>query len=143
MCHIGNVRCYCILHAGHFGGRYKFLKSTFYGSVLPCPPYHRTPKPPPEASPEAQSSPLGSSAEDSNDDDDDVVCLEDNDSDLDVVQVIPAKQAKTDAAELNSPVPDPAVGVSKESKRPRPDPTALDFPVLVAGRPLILQRPPR
>ncbi|CAN8030076.1 unnamed protein product [Ixodes persulcatus] len=120
---------------------YAHLLRAGYVVLLP----RRTPKQPAEASPEAQSSPLGSSAEDSDDDDDDddVVCLEDNDSDLDVVQVIPAKQAKTDAAELNSPVPDPAVGASKESKHLRPDPTTLDFPVLVAGRPLILQRPPR
>ncbi|KAG0425872.1 hypothetical protein HPB47_026982 [Ixodes persulcatus] len=95
---------------------YAHLLRAGYVVLLP----RRTPKPPPEASPEAQSSPLGSSAEDSDDDDDDVVCHEDNDSVLDVVPVIPAKQAKTDAAELNSSVPDPAVGVSKESKRLRP-----------------------
>ncbi|KAG0410638.1 hypothetical protein HPB47_012244 [Ixodes persulcatus] len=48
---------------------------------------------------------------------DDVVCHEDNDSVLDVVPVIPAKQAKTDAAELNSSVPDPAVGATDRPPR--------------------------
>ncbi|CAN8024953.1 unnamed protein product [Ixodes persulcatus] len=70
---------------------YAHLLRAGYVVLLP----RRTPKPPPEASPEAQN----------------------NDSVLDVVPVIPAKKAKTDAAELNSSVPDPAVGVGH---RPAP-----------------------
>ncbi|CAN8002450.1 unnamed protein product [Ixodes hexagonus] len=85
-----------------------------------------------------------SSDDDDDDDDDDVVCLEDDndDSDVDVVQVIPAKQAKMDAPAPDSPTSDPAEA-SQGSDRPRPNQGALDFPVLVAGRPIILQRPPR
>ncbi|CAN8001666.1 unnamed protein product [Ixodes pacificus] len=73
---------------------YAHLLRAGYMVLLP----RRTPRPPPEGSPEAQN----------------------NDSDLDGAQVIPAKQAKTDAAELNSSVPDPAVGVPNRGHRPAP-----------------------
>ncbi|EEC14401.1 hypothetical protein IscW_ISCW010451 [Ixodes scapularis] len=70
---------------------YAHLLGAGYVVLLP----RTTPKPPPEPSPEAQN----------------------NDSNQNVVQVIPVKQAKTGAAQLNSSVPDPAVGVGH---RPAP-----------------------
>lgn len=74
--------------------------------------------------------------------DDDVVCLDDSDdSDISVVEVIPAKFPKLDPSITITPATSPKRNLFPDKRRSRGG--DLTFPQYVAGQPLVLKRPPR
>lgn len=76
------------------------------------------------------------------DSDDDVVCLDDSDdSDISVVEVIPAKFPKLDPSITITRVNSSKRSLFPEKRRSRAN--DLAFPQYIAGQPLVLKRPPR
>ncbi|KAL1472936.1 hypothetical protein MTO96_022707 [Rhipicephalus appendiculatus] len=79
----------------------------------------------------------------SHESDDDVVCLDDDsdDSDISVVEVIPAKFPKLDPSITITAATSPKRSLFPDKRRSRGN--DLAFPQYVAGQPLVLKRPPR